>query len=76
MRERRMGKGASRRAGAGRVRRATFFSILLVKHHSFFAIHQHPSFDMVVHSAGQDNLLQVPPLSHQIIDGIPVSPHG
>ena len=62
---------SARRGWAGE--KSDFFSILLVKHHSFSAIHQHPSFDMVVHSAGQDNLLQVPPLSLQIIDGIPVS---
>src|SRR4029077_5811090 len=50
-----------------------FFSILLVKYHGFSAIHQHPSFDMAAHSAGQYNLFQIPSLPHQIIDGISVA---
>jgi len=50
-----------------------FFSIRLIKHRSFSAIHQHPSFDMAAHSAGQHNLFQIPSLPHQIIDGITVA---
>ena len=52
---------------------ADFFSILLVKYHGFSAIHQHPSFDMAAHGAGQHNLFQIPSLPHQIIDGITVA---
>ena len=50
-----------------------FSSIRLIKHHSFSSIHQHPSFNMAAHGAGQHNLLQVPSFPHQIIDGIPVA---
>ena len=53
---------------------ADFFSIRLVEYHGFSAIHQDPPFDMAAHSPGQDNLLQIPSLPHEIIDGIPV-PH-
>ena len=57
-----------------RTKLTDFFSILLIKHHGFSAIHQHPPFNMAAHSPGQDNLLQIPSLPYQIIDGIPV-PH-
>ena len=50
-----------------------FLSILLVEHYGFSAIHQHPSFNMAAHSAGQHNLFQIPSLPYQIIDGIPVA---
>ena len=50
MRERRMGKGASRRAWVGRVRRTNFFSHLLFRHED-----QHPwrvFFDHVRKTSG------------------------
>jgi hypothetical protein len=62
---------SARRGWAGE--KSDFFSILLVKHHSFSAIHQHPPFDTAAHGAGQHNLFQIPSLPHQIIDGIPVA---
>ena len=44
---------------------AGFFSIRLVEYHGFSAIHQHPSFNMAAHGAGQDNLLQITTFSYQ-----------
>jgi hypothetical protein len=46
---------SARRGWAGE--NSDFFSVLLIKHHGFSAIYQHPSFNMAAHGAGQYNLL-------------------
>jgi|GEM_PF-1472717 len=43
---------------------ADFFSIRLIEHHGFSAIHQYSSLDVAAHGAGQHNLFQIPTLSH------------
>ncbi len=44
-----------------------------IKHSCLLAIDQHPPFNMTAHCAGQYNFLEIPSLSNQILNRIPVA---